>query len=220
MTRTFMILFIAVCVLLLAGSAVAEWPENGTIGLYLSEGDNDLNRAGVTKVGEPFELVVKIDTGVESEAVMFQMTELNLLYPGIFKVSTWIYNESIFDLGRNDIGEYVFPYGGECAPAGGVIVTRVGYVDVTGELDDDIPLWVHGLEEDQIHLPVLGTQPGYLACNATQDTWALAPEPWDDDSFDPTQIEGVTNTDGLLVLNPSLLVPNEGSSFSALKTRY
>jgi len=219
MTRTFMILFFALGILLLAGSAVAEWPENGTIGLYLSEGDNDLSRAGVTKVGEAFELVVQIDTGVESIAVLFQMTELNLLYPGIFKVSTWIYNESIFDLGRNDIGEYVFPYGDQCAPAGEVVVTRVGYVDVTGELDDDIPLWIHGLEEDQIHKAELGSQPGYLACN-TQDTWALAPEPWDDDSIDPTQIEGVTNTDGLLVLNPSLLVPNEGSSFSALKTRY
>ena len=72
----------------------------------------------------------------------------------------------------------------------------------------------------QIHLRQLGTQPGYISCNAAQDVWALAPEPWDDDSIDPTQIEGVTTTDGLLVLNPSQTVPNEDDTFSALKTRY
>ena len=215
-----MTVFLAIAALLfVAVAAHAELPARGTIGLYLNDGEgNDLTRSGVTKIGEPFELVVKVDSDFESAGLVFKITELNLLFPGVFKVSTWRYNETIFELGENDIGEYAFVYGGVCAPSGGVEVLRVGYADVNGDLPDDVALYVTGHAADQIHLGDLEDDPGYIDC--TDGTWSLIPEPWEDDSIDPWRIEGVTHTDGLLILNPSISVPVGMESIGMLKAKF
>lgn len=214
------ILLLSLALSMVAATACAERPANGTIGLYLDDQNgNDLSRAGVVKKGQPFELVVRIDSDSESSALVFQMTELNLLYPGVFKVSTWKYNETIFDLGRNDIGEYAFAYADVCAQTGGVDMVRVGYAHVSGPFPNDVVLYVHGIPDDTLHLPVLEGAPGYIDCG-TDETWALAPEPWVDQSYDPTIIPGVTSTDGLLVLNPAHMVPVGSVSLSVLKTRF
>jgi hypothetical protein len=216
--RALLVVLVIMAAMLVAAGASAERPVAGTIGLYLSEDGNDLSRSGIVKQGDPFELVVSIDTDVESIAVVFQMTELNLLYPGVFKVSTWKYNDSIFGLGRNDLGEYAFPYGSACAPAGGVVVLRVGYAHVSGDLPNDIPLYIGGIPNDELHLPVLAGAPGYIDCGS-DTSWSLALEPWSDESIEPERV-GITETDGLLLLNPSEAVPVDGGSVSLLKTRY
>jgi hypothetical protein len=212
------VLVVTLCAAVLTTPAWAEAPVRGTIGLYLSTDEgNDLSRSGVTKAGEPFELVVRIDAEIPGNAIVFQITELSLLYPGVFKVSTWRYDDSDLDLGDNDQGEYVFAYG-TCAVAGELEVLRVGYSDVQGDLPPDVPLYVQGSPND-LHGSNLDGAPGYSPCDAGV-LLALTPLPWDDSSIDPMQIDGVTHTDGLLILNPSKSVPNGVESFGALKAKY
>ena len=212
------VLFLTVMLLVVAATALAELPVNGTIGLYLDDSDgNDLSRAGVVKQGEPFELVVKMNSGTQPDAVIFQITELNLLYPGVFKTSTWRYNDSFMTLGQEDIGEYVFAFM-ECAPEGELEILRVGYNHVSGDFPNDIPLYIGGSPNTELHLPALEGAPGYVSCD--HEGWALAPEPWDDDSYDPTTIAGVTETGGLLVLNPSHMVPIGSATVSTLKAKF
>ena len=218
--RIMTVLLIVVALSFIAANAHAEREVRGTIGLYLNTGDgNDLSRAGVTKVGEAFELVVTIDTQNSTNGIVFQMTELNLLYPGVFKVSTWKFNGTDFGMGNNDIGEYAFVYGASCTEPGRSEILRVGYVDVNGNLPHDVLLYIDGIPDDKIHAPYLDGAPGFVDCDETY-IYALAPEAWDDDSIDPTLIDGVVGTDGLLVLNPSQTVPVERESISMLKAKY
>lgn len=215
--RTKLTLLLTLGALFVSIGAQAELPTRGTIGLYLAEG-NDLARAGVAKVGEPFELVVVTDSDLRMDGVIFKITELNLLFPGIFKVSTTKYGEGNIEGADNDLGEYAFTFAGPCAEAGATEVARVGYVDANGELPNDIALFVGGIPNDTLHGPQLEGAPGFISCG--DGMYALLPEPWDDDSIDPTQIEGVTTTDGLLVLNPSQQVPVGDASMTTLKARY
>jgi len=219
MRTTRIVLFLAVMISITVTPAWAQFPVSGTIGLYLDDSDgNDLSRSGVVKKGKPFEIVVTMTTPEERHAslAVFQITELNLTYPGVFKVSTWKYNNTQMDLGRNDIGEYVFAFQ-ECAPDGEIEILRVGYNHVSGPFRD-VALYVGGLPEDTEARPTWDGAPGYITC--ADDAWSLDPEPWTDDSFDPTTIEGVTDTDGLLVLNPTHLVPIGTTSVSLLKSRF
>jgi hypothetical protein len=211
------ILALTLPLLVVALTASAQAPNGGTIGLYLDDG-NDLSRAGITKVGEPFEIVVKTNSPSRTSALLCAVTELNLLHPGVFKVTTWKHNDSTLDMGNNDLGQYLIAYG-VCAPAGELEVLRIGYVDFDDELPNDIALYVHGEVEERIAEPSLGGLPGTVDCDEDL-ILALSPEPWEDDSIDPTQIEGVTTTDGLLVLNPSQSVDVEGASMSTLKSRF
>ena len=212
------VLFLTLVLLMVAATAPAELPVNGTIGLYLDDSDgNDLSRAGVVKKGEPFELVVKMNVGAQPSGVIFQMTELNLLYPGVFKTSTWRYNDSFMTLGQEDVGEYVFALM-ECAPDGELEILRVGYNHVSGPFPKDVPLYIGGSPNTELHLPALEGAPGYVGCD--DNSWSVAPEPWDDDSFDPTTLAGITETDGLLLLNPSYMVPIGSATVSTLKARF
>jgi hypothetical protein len=218
--RRISILVLVVAVVLTSMPAAAELPSRGTIGLYLDLSDgNDLSRAGTPKVGDPFELVVVTEAQTSAGAAVFSITELNLLYPGVFKVSTWRFNDSNMEMADNDQGEYAFAYMG-CFPAGREQVLRVGYVDVNGDLPEDVVLRVSGIAGDQLHAPALEGAPGYVDCEV-DEIFALDPEPWDESSnVDPTLIEGVGTTDGLAVLNPSLRVPVAESSMSTLKAMY
>lgn len=202
--------------------AWADLPSAGTVGLYLVQGENELTRAGVVKIGTPFEIVIQTNADYESMGGLFGMTELSLLYPGIFKVGTSKVNDTTFDLGDNDIGEYVLAYT-ECEAAGPLEVVRVGYVDINGDLPEDVVLYVGGVSDDDKHNKDIDGAPGFVSCSesAWLTMFSLVPEPWDSSSnIDPTAIDGVTVTDGLLVLNPSRRVPVFSSTVGTLKAQF
>ena len=189
-----------------------------TIGIYI-EDDDGLDRAGVTKVGEPFDVVVVVNASKSGGAIEFVMTELMHLFPGVFKFSTKKVNDTPLDLGNNQQGEYLIAYGG-CVDAGSFEVVRLQYYDVDGSIDDNVVLGLSGLGPESDYPSTFDGQMGYISCQ--DEGVILVGEPWEhDDVIDPTRIEGVVNTDGIVVLNPvGLGVTNEEASVSTLKTRF
>ena len=205
--------------LILASGPVAA---QDTLALYADFGEEDdgaLSRALITKPGVPFDVVAVAKTNAGISYVEFSMTELSMIYPGVFKYTTLHLGTDVPNFGDPDLGEYAF--GSElCSEAGQVEVVRVRYHDVNGSLPENVVLSLRNMESrGDLRLYHFDGSMGYVDCANTNHV--LTPEEWDDDSMDPTRIDRVTNTDGILVINPAgLSVRARESSVSVLKGRF
>ena len=192
-----------------------------TIGVYADFGDGgELSRSLITKVGEPFDIVVVTKTNYSGDLIQFEMTELQNLYAGVFKYTTTRFGGATASFGDEDIGEQVFGYGA-CAGAGENEILRIRYHDVNGSLPENVVVSVFDPGPDNSYFEMLNGVMMYSDCYTVAYRQLVA-EPWDESSgMDPTLIEGVTSTDGILVLNPQgLSVSSEFSSLSTLKSRF
>ena len=148
------------------------------------------------------------------------MTELQNLYAGVFKYTTTRFGGATVSYGNEDVGEQAFGYGA-CANAGENEILRIRYHDVNGSLPENVVISVFDPGPDNSYFEMSDGEMLYVDCSPG-DYHQLTAEPWDDSSgIDPTRIEGVTSTDGILVLNPQgLSVSSEFSSLSTLKSRF
>lgn len=216
MLRILGVFVLAVAVAGVARPAAAE----DTIALYADFGaGTGSSRAVILKPGEPFDIVAVTNTSSTGRHIEFGMTELSTVYSGVFKVSTTRYGGSTVALGNEDLGEQVFALYG-CMPAGTNEVVRIRYHDVNGSLPDNVVLSLNGLQPRDLFAPHFPGEMGYIDC--TEVDHLLAPAPWDESTgMDPSRIDGVSSTDGILVLNPNgLSVPTRDGTMSTLKARY
>lgn len=178
-----------------------------------------LEPVGVTKTGEPFDVVVVMHPSHDSAAAEFVITELMNLFPGVFKFQTTRINNTPLDLGNNQQGEYIIAYG-VCVESSRYEAVRIRYFDVDGSIGRNVVLEVGGLGPDASFPSTFGGEPGYVDCADAKHT--LRGLPWEADTgIDPMLIEGVTSTDGIMVLNPDgISVDAEATSVGALKTRF
>jgi hypothetical protein len=202
------------------GCVIAPAQAQDTIGLYADFGEGgELSRSIIVKPGTPFDVVVVTSTDHESSAIEFIMTELVWIYSGVFKVSTTKVNDTLMDLGDNDVGEYLVAYGG-CVDAGTTEIVRVRYANVRQPIGPNVVLSLRGFGPGDNWPSSFGGQIGYADCDMSK--FVLTPEPWDDSSnVDPTRISGLESTDGILVLNPEgLSVPAAARSMGTLKSQF
>ncbi len=102
-----------------------------TIALYGDTGSG-LSRS-INAALTPFEVVVLMKPEAQSSAAEFVMTELILMFPGMFKLSITKVNNTAIDLGDNSLGEYMLAFG-DCVEAGQVELVRVQYLDMGGAI--------------------------------------------------------------------------------------
>jgi hypothetical protein len=207
----------SVLTLALVACVIAPAVAQDTIGLY---GDLNLG-AGLSRYinttpGQSFDIIAFTKTDAQSSAAEFIMSELNVLYPSVFKLQTTKINNTPLDLGDNSVGEYIMAYQG-CISAGGAEVVRVQYGDFAGDIPTDVVLKLRALGPGDGFSSFDGTM-GYVDC--TEGQHILMPEPWVDfDSHDPTQDPNTDSADGVVVLNADL-IPNEFTSVGSLKARF
>jgi hypothetical protein len=202
----------------LATAVVSPVAAQNTIAIYADFGDG-LDPAGVTKVGEPFDVVVIAETDLGIAGIEFVMTELMHLHSGVFKVATRKFNDTPLDLGDNQQGEYLMALGG-CSDPGTNEMVRVRYYDVDGSLGDNVVLSLSGFGPENSRPSTFHGHMGYVDCDTRG--FVLTPKPWEyDNGVDPSLIDGVENTDGVVVLNPAGIgVPTGKASVSGLKSRF
>lgn len=206
--------------LILASGPVAA---QDTLALYADFGEEDdgaLSRALITKPGVPFDVVAVAKTDAGLTYIEFSMTELSMLYPGVFKYTTLLLGTDRPNFGDADLGEYAFGSGIHCTPGGEVELMRVRYHDVSGSLPENVVLELRNMESrGDLRLYAFDGSMGYVDCANTNHI--LTPEEWDDDAMDPTRIDGVVDADGILVINPAgLTVRSTESTVSTLKSRF
>ncbi|RKZ13517.1 hypothetical protein DRQ53_13200 [bacterium] len=186
-----------------------------TIGTYFNEG-GALQRYGTTVQGTPFEIAVLINTSSDGDAAEVVMTELKVLFPGIFKLGTTKINGTNLDLGDNDVGEYLIAFG--ACLVGPFELVRINYGDFAGEIGTDVIIQLRGFQPGDTRPSSFGGEPGFVTCAKIKTVLAL--EPWvDGDIIDPTKLPSIDSSDGVCVLN-ALLVPNEAASVGSLKARF
>jgi hypothetical protein len=188
-----------------------------TIAIYFDDPVSGLARYGNTVQGQPFDLVVVTETSQSSCAGEFVMTELLVVTPGVFKLSTVKINNTQLDLGDNAVGEYLMAYAG-CVASGPQEIVRINYGDFGGVIGSDVVLQIRGFEPGDSQPSSFNGQMGYIT--PTDDGIVLSPAPWTDgDIIDPTKDANVDSADGVCVLN-AVALPNETESVSSLKARF
>jgi hypothetical protein len=201
---------------LVAGLLVPAQAQD-TIAIYIDDPVNGLSRYGDTVQGQPFDIVVVTETSQSSCASEFIVTELLVVTPGVFKLSTNKINNTQLDLGDNSVGEYLIAYAG-CVASGPQEIVRVQYGDFGGVVGADVVLSIRGFQPGDSQPSSFGGQMGYIT--PTDDGIVLAPAPWTDgDVIDPTKDPNVDSADGVCVLN-AVALPNETESVSSLKARF
>jgi hypothetical protein len=192
-----------------------------TIAIYADFGEGEeLSRSLITKTGEPFDVVVVAKTSSPMDYVEFSMSEIALEYPGVFKHTWSVIGGQTVTLGDHDLGEYSFGTPG-CPEPGEHELIRIRYYDVNGSLPDNVVLSLRGMDYRDNYWFRFPDEMGYTDCGYPSQEHVLAPEAWQDDSMDPQRIEGVTSTDGILVLNPvGLSVDAASASIGVLKSRF
>jgi hypothetical protein len=204
--------------LALVAGVFAPAQAQDTIGIFFDDGvGGGLSRFGTTGAA-PFNIAVFTATDEPSSAAEFVITELRVLFPGVFALATTKINNTPLDLGKNEVGEYLMAYAG-CVPAGVAEIVRVQYGDFSGLIGNDVILQIRGFQPGDSQGSTFGGEMGYIDCNDTGHL--LSPEPWPSDTnIDPTKgPNGVASGDGVCVLNADT-VPNELDSVSSLKARF
>lgn len=208
--------------ILIAGvCAITPASAQDTIGIYADFGEGEgLARSIITKPGTPFDVVVVANTYRDSGAAEFVMTELMLLYSGVFKFQTTKVNNTPLDLGDNQVGEYLLAFAA-CIDAGLIELVRIRYYDLDGAIGPNVVLSLSGFGPDASMPSSFDGGMGYVDCEH-DELHALTPEPWDESSdVDPKLIAGVDSTEGILVINPEgITVPAGVSSMGSLKSRF
>ena len=207
--------------LALVAGVFAPAQAQDTIGLYLDDPVGGLARFGNLTAGVPFDIVVLTNAAEISCASEFVMSELLVLFPGVFKLSTVKVNNTPLDLGNNAVGEYVLAYQGCVAPGVNEIV-RVQYGDFGGIITNDVILGLRGLQPGDSVESTFGGLMGYI--DPVDGNHVLDPEPWPTidatTPVDPTKgPNAVPSGDGVLVLNPAT-TPVDAGSVSSLKARF
>ena len=188
-----------------------------TIAIYFDGPSGGLARYGTTQQGVPFDIVVVTEASQSSCAAEFVITELLVVTPGVFKLSTTKINNTQLDLGNNAVGEYLMAYG-TCVASGPQEIVRVNYGDFGGVIGSDVVLKIRGFQPGDSKPSSFNGQMGYIT--PTDDGIVLAPAPWTDgDIIDPTKDPNVDSADGVCVLNANAL-PNDTDSISSLKARF
>ena len=163
-----------------------------------------------------FQVNVTLDAAGEgSSAAEFVLTELLLINPGIFKLSTVKINNTPLDLGDNSVGEYVMAFGG--CEAGGAPINMVvlTYGTFGGVPPTDTVLELRGLQPGDSVESTFGGELGFIDCA---------------DNGYPVQMggtdggitgSGVVFPDGSCVLNPTpIAVPTVDGSVGQLKAQF
>lgn len=186
-----------------------------TIGAYVDVGGGNVRYAD-TPIGTPFDIVVIQKSELPAGATEFSVTELQQLYPGVFKINVLRANNSGLDLGNNDIGEYVIAFGDRLdAP---IELVRVTYLDVGGLIEDNVVLNVGGNIE--ILTGCTGVQSpcyaGYTGPAITDvELRSLYAEP-------PSLVtgDGVPVPEGAAILNPTYpVMPDDPAMYFAAEAR-
>ena len=156
-------------------SVVNPVDTSDTIALYLDVGAGAERYAQVNS-GATFDLIVMTDTLNGSAAGEFVLAEVASLFPAVLKLSVTKINDTTFDMGDNDVGEYYMVYFG-CVPPGPAEIVRIQYVDMSGVLPSDLVLDVRGFQPGDSQPSSFGGEPGYLDCNdVLQPLAGLEPE--------------------------------------------
>ena len=204
--------------LALVAGVFAPAQAQDTIALFFDDGLG----GGVSRFGEtsttPFNIVVITETDENSSAAEFVISDLRVLFPGVFALSTTKINNTQLDLGDNTVGEYVMAHTG-CVPGGAAEIVRVQYGDFGGAITNDVILQIRGLQPGDSVESTFGGDMGYIDCVDTGHL--LTGTPWPGGTnIDPTKgPNGVASGDGVCVLN-ALTVPTESESVSSLKARF
>ena len=207
----------SILTLALVACVIAPAQAQDTIGLYADSGSG-LSRFINTTPGVPFELAVLTKTADPSAAAEFVMSEILVLFPSVFKLSTVKVNNTPLDLGDNSLGVYIMAYSG-CVGGGTTEVVRVQYGDFGGVIGTDVILKMRALNPDGSDgfSSFDGTM-GFVDCSDIAHI--LTPEPWPaGTNIDPTKDVDTDTADGVAVLNADL-VPNEVTSMGTLKSRF
>ena len=106
-----------------------------TIALYLDVGAGAVRHAQVA-LGATFDLIVMTDTVEGSTAGEFVLTDVANLVPGVLRTSITKINDTTFDLGDDELGEYYMVYFG-CVPPGPAEIVRIEYANMAGALPTD-----------------------------------------------------------------------------------
>ena len=204
--------------LALVAGVFAPAQAQDTIAIHFDDGlGGGVQRFGNTGA-TPFNIVVITETSENSSAAEFVISELRVLFPGVFALATTKINNTPLDLGNNAIGEYVLAYTG-CVPSGVAEIVRIQYGDFSGLITNDVILQIRGLQPGDSVESTFGGEMGYIDCVDQGRT--LSPAPWPSGTnIDPTKgPSGVPSGDGVCVLNADT-VPNESDSVSSLKARF
>ena len=205
----------SVLTLALVASVIAPAQAQDTIGLY-GDTTGGLQRY-MTTTGNPFDIVAVMKTANPTSAAEFIMTELLVLFPGVFKLSTIKVNNTPLDLGNNAVGEYLMAFAG-CFGAGTLEVVRVNYGDFGLAILPDTILSLRGFGPGDSQPSTFNGAMGYIDCSDAKFT--MVPEPWVDfNIIDPTADPNTDTADGVVVLNADF-TPNEVTSVGTLKSRF
>lgn len=185
-----------------------------TIALY-GQVDAPLSRFIYTDT-QTFDIVALATSSKCQGAIEFVMTELTVLYPGVFKTDTRRANDTPLDLGDNDVGEYLIAYG-DCLGPGPVEAVRVTYLDADGSLiGPDTVLSVRGFQPGDSRPSSCGGLPCYVSVSSDNNKYVLALEAWSEYGMPDNQ-----DLAGAVVLNPSgFPVASEATSLGCLKARF
>lgn len=184
-----------------------------TITLMYDDPASGLQRYGTVTPGLPFDVVVYMEADLQSCAAEFVMTELTVVVPGVFKLSTTKVNNTPLDLGDNDVGEYIMAFNG-CVPAGPVEIVRIQYGDFGGLTPEDVMLQLRGIQPGDSYPSSFEGRIGYI--DPTDGKNVLTRIPWSEFGMpDDPELEGG------IVLNPTMdPVDTEIGSVGALKSNF
>jgi hypothetical protein len=140
-----------------AAPTMAVWGDDGT----------GLSPNLTIQADKPFDVVVTLDSdGYDAAAAEWVMTELRIVYPGLFAIATKKINDTPLDLGLNDGGEYLMAFG-DCEPSGDRIeLARITYADLTGVVGTRSTLvTLRGFEPGDTQPSSFSGQPGFVDCD-------------------------------------------------------
>jgi hypothetical protein len=165
--------------------------------------------------GQTFDLVVSLDSGGDgSTAAEFVMTELLLIAPGVFKLSTLKINGTTLDLGDNSLGEYLLAFG-SCVPGSAPVeMVRVNYGAFQGIPGTDTVITLRGFQPGDTRPSSFNGELGWIDCADNGFTAALG-------GTDGGFSGGADFPDGACILNPTPeVVDNEAGTVGQLKARF
>jgi hypothetical protein len=142
-----------------AGPTMAIWSDTGT----------GLSPDLTTQTGQNFTVVVTLDSdGSDALAAEFVITEIRDVFPGVFALETKKINDTVLDLGQNDVGEYMMAFM-NCVPAGDRIeMVRITYADFTGVIGGrSALLTLRGYQIGDSQPSSFNGSPGFVACDET-----------------------------------------------------